>query len=109
MSVGCQGGEINYNLRVDASQAVGDLRELNRLVTTYVSLARRAGLSGNIIEAIAQLERVRIAIEAAYRSLMLMYVATGPVGWLIGLGGLGIAAGMFADIGASIESETRGR
>ena len=97
MSVGCTGGDITYNLKVDNSQVATSISELNRLLTTYVALARRLGIEGNLMDAIARFQQLRIAAETAYRSVMLLYTATGPIGWLIGIGGLGLSALMAAD------------
>lgn len=88
---------ITYNITVNTSEAVTNISELNRLLTTYVALARRLGIEGNLMDAIARFQQLRIAAETAYRSVMLLYTATGPIGWLIGLGGLGLSALMAAD------------
>lgn len=97
MSVGCTGGDITYDLKIDTSNAKADITELNRLLTTYVSLARRVGLPENIVDAIARIQQFRLTVEAAYRSLMILYGATGPVGWAIGLGGLAVSGVMLMD------------
>jgi len=88
---------ITYNITVSTSEAVTNISELNRLLTTYVALARRLGIEGNLMDAIARFQQLRIAAETAYRSVMLLYTATGPIGWLIGIGGLGLSALMAAD------------
>jgi len=60
-------------------------------------LARRVGLPENIMEAIRVLQQLRIAFEMAYRSAMLFYTATGPLGWALGLGGLAVSGLMLSD------------
>ena len=82
---------------MSTSEAVTNISELNRLLTTYVSLARRMGLPENIMDAIAKIQQLRITVQTAYRSIILLETATGPIGWLIGLGGLAITGFMLAD------------
>lgn len=91
------GSFVEYTIRVDTSEATANISELNRLLTTYVSLARRLGIEGDLMDAIARFQQLRIAAETAYRSVMLLYTATGPIGWLIGIGGLGLSVLMAAD------------
>lgn len=88
---------ITFNLRVDASEAITNIAELNRLLTTYVALARRVGLPENIMDAIARMQQLRIAAETAYRSVMLLYTASGPIGWAVAIGGLVLSAFMLSD------------
>lgn len=88
---------ITFNLDVDTSMAQTNIGELNRLLTTYVALARRVGLPENIMEAVRHIQQLRIAFETAYRSAMLFYTATGPIGWAIGLGGMAVSGVMLYD------------
>ena len=88
---------VRFNLEVDVHNAARDIADLNRLLTTYVSLARRMGLPENIMDAIAKIQQLRITVQMAYRSIMLLETATGPIGWAIGLGGLAITGFMLAD------------
>ena len=88
---------ITFNLKLDGTQSASEVARLNELLTTYASLARRLGLPENIMGMIRELQQLRITIEATYRSLMLLYTATGPLGWAVGLGGLGISGLMLAD------------
>jgi len=97
MSVGCQGGDIDYKLKVDNSQVKAGITEINSLLTTYLSLARRTGLPPNIIDMLSRLQQLRLAAEAAYRSIMMLYTATGPIGWLTAAGGLAVSGLMLAD------------
>ena len=82
---------VKFNLEVDTTQAERQIRELNRLLTMYVALARRVGLPEDVMAAIARLQQLRIAIQMTYRSLMILYGATGPIGYLIGFGGMALA------------------
>ena len=88
---------VKFNLEVDTSRVATQITKLNDLLTTYVALARRAGLPPDAIKAIAIIQQLRVAVEMAYRSIMLMYTATGPIGWFVGLGSLGISLFMYAD------------
>jgi hypothetical protein len=106
MSTGCQGGEINYDLKVDTSKAQTNIAELNRLFTTYLSLVRRVGLPENIMDAMSKIQQLRIMIQTATTAINILYTATGPVGWAIGLGGLAVSGFMWVDW---VEAESRGR
>ena len=88
---------VTFNLEVDTSNAKRDLQELNRLFTTYLSLARRAGLPENIVDAMSRIQQLRISIETTYRSLWMLYTASGPIGWAIAIGGLAMGGLMLAD------------
>lgn len=88
---------VTFNLVVDTTNAKTNIVELNKLFTTYLALADKAGLPPNIIEAMRKIQQFRILIETTYRSLMILYTATGPVGWAIALGGLGLSAFMMAN------------
>jgi len=80
--------------------------ELNQLLTTYVSLVRRVGLPPEVMELVARAQQARIAVQTLHRSIMLLYTASGPIGWLVGLGGMGVSLFMTADF---LEAELRGR
>jgi len=88
---------VTFNLRVDASEAIENISDLNRLLTTYLSLARRAGRPEDLLELLSRIQQIRVAIQTLYRSVMLLYTATGPLGWAIGLGGLAMGGMMLAD------------
>jgi hypothetical protein len=91
---------VTFNLQVDTSEAVANIAELNRLLTTYISLARRTGLPEDIIEAIALIERMRLFVQTLTTAIMTFYTATGPIGWAIGLGGVAVSGFMLADMAA---------
>jgi len=73
------------------------IREMNRLLTIYVALSRRAGLPAEIMDVIAKVQQARIAIDMLTRSIQLFYATSGPIGWLLLIGGLGISGFMLAD------------
>ena len=97
MSVGCTGGDVTYNLKLDNSQAAASIAELNRLFTTYLSLARRTGLPESIVDALSRIYQLQAAIQALYRSILLLEAASGPIGWAIALGGISLSAVMITD------------
>ena len=88
---------VTFNLELNARQPASELARINDLLTTYVALADQLGLPRNYIAMIRALERLRITSESTYRSIMLLYTATGPWGWALGLGGLGVSGLMLAD------------
>ena len=73
------------------------ITELNRAMNTYFALARRSGLPEEIALGINKVLQLKVAFEMTYRSAMLLYTATGPAGWAIGLGGLALSGFMLAD------------
>jgi hypothetical protein len=89
---------VTWNLRVETSEAVTNIAELNRGLTTYLALAHRMGLPENIMDALTLLQQIRVAAQTAYRSIMMLYTSTGPIGWAIGLGGLALSGFMAADM-----------
>lgn len=97
MSTSCEGGDIDYNLKVDTSEAATNLAELNRLFTVYLAIARRTGLPDNIMDAMRMVQQLRLAAQATTTAINVMYTATGPVGWLIGGGGLILSGFMWTD------------
>jgi len=109
MSVGCQGGEISYDLKVDTTNAKTSITELNRLFTTYLALARRMGLPENVVDAMRQIQQIRIAIQTATIAINALYAATGPIGLAIGLGGLALAGFEIAGVAEDVAMEWTSR
>lgn len=97
MAFGAGGELVEVKIRMDTSELAANIVTLNRLLTTYVSLARSMGIEGDIIDAIAKLQRLRVAAETAYRSVMMLYTATGPLGTAVGVGGLILSGFMMAE------------
>lgn len=90
--------------RLEVSKLTGQLSNakkeayaLNRALTIYVALARDLGVEGDLLEAIAKFQQLRIAAETTYRSLILLYTATTPLGGAVGVAGLFLGAFMLAD------------
>jgi len=81
----------------DLKQLTPAVAETNSLLTTYVALSRRLGLPPNIMDFIAKMQQARITVQMLHRSIMLLYTSTGPIGWVIGLGGLALGGLMMAD------------
>ena len=100
------GSFVEYKIRVDTSEAATSGSELNRLFTTYLSLARRTGLPESIVDALSRIYQLQAAIQALYRSILLLEAASGPIGWAIALGGISLSAVMITDQ-ALIGSRTR--
>ena len=72
-------------------------REMNRLLTISLALGRRLG-SEELTQLITLFQQGRITAEMFYRSAVMLYTATGPIGWLIGLGGMALGGLMLADM-----------
>lgn len=87
-------------LNLNMEQAKTSLSELNRLLVTYLSLARRFGLPDEIMSAIAKIQQLRVTLMAAYQAMKLTQAAIlagGPIAWALAIGGLGLTAFMATD------------
>lgn len=84
--------------KLEAESAKTSVTELNRLVRIYVALARRGGLPPELMDLIAKAQQTSVAIETLTRSIITFYTVGGPLGWLLGLGGLALSGLMVADI-----------
>lgn len=92
---------IRFDLEVNVSQAEKDLMTVNSLLTTYVALANRAGLPPDVMKAIRLLQQARLVIEMTIRSIQLLMaaeLASGPTGWLVAAGSMGIALFAYTDL-----------
>lgn len=82
------------------------LRQEITLLASSLALTRRMGLSEDINEGIARIQRLITTLNALRVSILAVQAASGPIGW--GLAAVGIAAS-FVSVVDLIESETRGR
>lgn len=82
---------VTFNLEINAENAADQLREVNDLFTTYLALANRAGLRGDIMDALRKLQQMRIALQLTLRAIELFEAASGPLGWAMALGTAGTA------------------
>ena len=97
--------ELRQNIRGLKGDIVDTEKEalkLNQLLTTYVAVARRSGLPPEFLDFIAKAQQARITIQTLTRSIQYFYTVSGPIGWLLGLGGLALSSFMIADL---IETE----
>ena len=88
---------VSWNLRVDATDARTEIAELNKLLTTYLALARRLGIPPELTALIMKFQQGRIAVETLARSIQLFYATSGPLGWAIAVGGFALGTLMLAD------------
>ena len=72
-------------------------RETNRELTIYLALGRRIG-DENITRLITLFQQGRITAEMFTKALITLTAASGPWGWLLGLGQATLASLMLADI-----------
>jgi len=92
--------DVEWNLKVNVSEAAEELAELNRLFTTYLALARRMGLPPEMMEMLIRLQQLRIAGQSAIRTLELLkaaYLGAGPAGWALFAGSAALTGFMLAD------------
>jgi hypothetical protein len=81
----------------EVKRALPEIREMNDLMTMNLALGRRLG-SEDLTFLITLFQRGRITAEMFYRSAMMVYTSTGPIGWAIGLGGMFMGGFMLADM-----------
>ena len=81
----------------DLSGLKTEIREVNRGFTTYLALADESGLPKDMIQALRTIQQVRLAVEMLHRSFMIMHAASGPIGWIVGLGGFAVSTIMLVD------------
>ena len=84
-------------LENNIESAKASVVELNSLLTTYLSLARRFGLPDDIMNALAKIQQLITIIRTLRLSLILLQTATGPIGWLTAAGSLAIGGMMASD------------
>lgn len=85
---GWEQNQIAFILSVDTSQADEDARRIAlkltkalSLLTQMARLMKRMGLGEDVDDAIDGFIRITQAIQRAYFTLHLFYIASGPVGW----------------------------
>lgn len=92
---------VSFDLEVNTSQVEKDLTKVNSLLTTYVALANRAGLPPDVKKGMRLLEQARLVIEMTVKSIQLLIaaeLASGPAGWLVAAGSMGISLFAYTDL-----------
>jgi len=84
-------------LRREMKEADNELKKLIDDFHIYVALADETGLPRNFVRATRRVLQLKITFESAYRSAMLFYTATGPIGWITAGAGLALSALMLKD------------
>jgi len=74
------------------------LTRMNEGLRMYVALSRRVGITGPIMDVISLFQQIDIAARTATRSIMFLYAGMGPIGWVLGLGGLALSGLMIVDM-----------
>lgn len=82
--------ELNVEMEKTASHRK-EWIQLHSLTVATLSLIDRAGLGDTADEIVHRVQQIIRTIWLLYSALMQLYIATGPVGWL--LGGVSMAAG----------------
>lgn len=96
-----EGHTVSFDLEVNASDVEKDLATVNSLLTTYVALANRAGLPPDVMKTIRLLQQARLVIEMTIKSIQMLIaaeLASGPTGWLVAAGSMGIALFAYTDL-----------
>jgi hypothetical protein len=74
----------------DLRAGLPTVTDYNEALTMYVALSRKAGLPPLVMEHIRLFEQIRLSAQLATRSIYTLLTAAGPVGWAIGLAGVGL-------------------
>jgi len=82
--------EVNVEMGKTASYRK-EWMQLHSLTVATISLIDRAGLGKTADDIINKIRQIIRTIWILYSAMMQLYIATGPVGWL--LGGLSLATG----------------
>ena len=90
MSVGCTGGEITYDLRVDTTKAYDNLIKLEvaatkaiRVLNATTTLMRKLGLPEEASAAIRKMQALIIVAYGLAAAMMAVQAASGPYGWVM--------------------------
>lgn len=81
----------------DMTQLKSATQETNESLTIYLALSRRIG-DENITRLISLFQRGRLTVEMLTRAFITLTVASGPWGWLIGIGQLTLTGLMLSDM-----------
>jgi hypothetical protein len=81
MSVGCEGGEINYELKVDTTKTARGLLKVQTLLYGILGILHRLGLPEPIDAAIVKIQRLISALNMLRLTLIGVEAASGPIGW----------------------------
>jgi len=73
-------------LQREAEEIKTTFADVNQTFTLYLALANRAGLRGDVMTVLRQLQQIRIALQLTLRAIQLFEAASGPVGWAVALG-----------------------
>jgi hypothetical protein len=84
--------DVTFNIELDLSQTVSQIRQYEMLLYRSLALAQRLGLPENIQQQIAEIQRLTMTIRLCHTALILLESASGPVGWALALVAAGGAA-----------------
>ena len=90
--------DMILQIKQAAAEAEPRITGLNRALRRYVALSRRAGFPPYIMDLIAKAQQGKIAVDTLTRSIQYFYTVSGPIGWLLGIGGLALTGFMVADM-----------
>lgn len=104
----CEGGEVKFDIVLDASQAIAAWNEATRALREYLALANRTGLPENAELAIRRALQLQAALMSLYRSILLLEAASGPLGMVMALISLTAGAFVLKDLGNTLYDDMRG-
>lgn len=92
MSVGCEGGEINYDMTVRTTKVARNLLKVQTLFYGILGILHRLGLPEPIDDAIVKIQRLIASLNMLRMSLIAVQTTAGPLGLVMaGVGVVGAA------------------
>lgn len=92
--------EVDVKTTRTMAQAETKLTNINRLLSTYVSLSDKAGLPADAMAMMRMLLQLQTTIQATIMAINLLktaYLTGGPAAWALGIGATAVAGFMLAD------------
>lgn len=90
MSVGCEGGEIDYKLTVNTANVLREIQILTGFFNSYARLLRKLGLPEEHAKLLREIQKTIMLLQKLRLTMIAVQAASGPIGWA--LAGIGAAS-----------------
>jgi hypothetical protein len=87
---------VTFNLELNVETALSNARQLEFILYRTFGLLNRLGLPSEINQAIIQIQRLIMMIRLLHTTMIMLELATGPIGWakaILSAGALTISTG----------------
>jgi hypothetical protein len=89
---------VSFSLEINVEQALSEIRKLQTVLYRSLGLMRQLGITGDLDEGIALIQKTIAALNALRLAAIAFYAASGPIGWALAIIG-GVGAGVaYADV-----------